>query len=487
MKIDTSLYYSSNHLSKFRKKHTGIDEYSSVQTAGGHIGKIKNAALYENKTGVCPENKSVNIRNKATAGENPSGRLSFKANPNSFAMKLAKSNAFNWTLDVTQKNSLVADALFALFLTSVLRPMMLFFMPTKGEDKNNDKRKNEYQVGHSVATGLMGLGTTVAVAVPVKKGVNKFINHVKSNPELKNKFAYIFATPKTETMFKEAAGRIHQPIFLPLRAMATIAIVPPLLNMLGLKKRGPVKAPDGNPMFNDYAGLNFKGSETFKDVAGILNHKKTNNNDKKNIPSFKGTPTDLIAKGIGAAAGTGFFQKLVEFLAACKNGFPHLIAAESLLLSGFYMHETAKSKKIEQDQKPAMIINQGIVAVACTIGAYTIDGVINKAISKFKNIYKEAFKEMKAAKHAELLQEMKYAFSKAEKVSFAEKRKFVENFIKAGTANRVLSPGQLAKRLDGISFLKSTVIFASIYRFIGPVVLTPVANWISNKFQADKK
>ena len=484
MKIDTSLYYSSNHLSKFRKKHTGIDEYSSVQTAGGHIGKIKNAALYENKTGVCPENKSVNIRNKATAGENPSGRLSFKANPNSFAMKLAKSNAFNWTLDITQKNSLVADALFALFLTSVLRPLMLFFMPTKGEDKNNDKRKNEYQVAHSVATGIMGLGTTVAVAVPVKKAVNKFYNEVKTNPALKNKYNYIFKSPKTESMFIEAAGRIHQPIFLPLRAMATIAIVPPLLGLLGLKKQGPQKSMDANPMFNDSI-LNFKGSETFKNVAGILNQKKTNNSDKKNIPSFKGGSVDLMAKGIGAVAGTGVMRKLVEFLA--KNGFPHLIAAESLLLSGFYMNETAKSKKIEPDQKQPMIINQGIVAIACTIGAYTFDGFVNNAIKKFKITYAEAFKEMKAAKHAELLQEMKYAFSNAEKVSFAEKRKFVENFIKAGTANRVLSPGQLAKRLDGISFLKSTVIFASIYRFIGPVVLTPVANWISNKFQADKK
>ena len=485
MKIENSLYYNSNHLSKFKKKHTGIDEYSSVLTAGGHRGKIENAALYENKTGVCPENKSVNIKNKATAGENPSGRLSFKANPNSFAMKLAKSNAFNWTLDITQKNSLVADALFALFLTSVLRPLMLFFMPTKGEDKNNDKRKNEYQVGHSVATGIMGLATSVAVAVPVKNGVNKFVNQVKSNPELKNKFAYIFAKPKSESFFREAAGRIHQPIFLPLRAMATIAIVPPLLGLLGLKKPGPQKSMDANPMFNDSI-LNFKGSETFKNVAGILNQKKTNNSDKKNIPSFKGGSVDLMAKGIGVVAGTGVMKQLVNFLAGCKNGFPHLVAAESLLLSGFYMNETAKSKKIEPDQKQPMIINQGIVAIACTIGAYTIDGRIKTAVKKFQNNYKEAFKEMKAAKHAELLQEMKYAFKNADKVSFSEKRKFVENFIKQGTANKVLSPGQLAKRLDGISFLKSTIIFASIYRFIGPVVLTPVANWISNKYQQAK-
>ena len=486
MKIDNSLYYNSNHLSKFKQKHTGTDEYSTVQSSGGQRVKLKNAALYENKTGVCLENNTVNKNKQTTAGKNPSGRLSFKANPNSFAMKLAKSNAFNLTLDITQKNSLVADALFALFLTSVLRPAMLFFMPTKGDDKNNDKRKNEYQVAHSVATGILGLATSVAVAVPVKNAVNKFLNKVKTDSKLRNKFSYIFLTPETESMFRETAGRIHQPVFLPLRAMATIAIVPPLLNILGLKKQGPVKAPDNNPMFNEYSVLNFKGSETFKDVAGILNNKKQHSTEKKNIPSFKGGAVDLMAKGIGAAAGTGFMQKVVELLAKAKNGFPHLIAAESLLLSGFYMHETAKSKKIEPDQKQPMIINQGIVALACTAGAYTIDGKIKIAIKKFQNTYTEAFKEMKAAKHAELLEEMKYSFKNAEKVTFAEKRKFVENFIKSSTANKVLSPGQLAKRLDGISFLKSTVIFASIYRFFGPVVLTPVANWISNRFQQSK-
>ena len=133
-----------------------------------------------------------------------------------------------------------------------------------------------------------------------------------------------------------------------------------------------------------------------------------------------------------------------------------------------------------------MIINQGIVALACTAGAYTIDGKINETVKKFNKTYEEAFKEMKAAKHAELLEEMKYSFKNAEKVTFAEKRKFVENFIKSSTANKVLSPGQLAKRLDGIKFLKSTVIFSSIYRFLGPVVLTPVANWISNRFQQSK-
>ena len=484
MKIDNSLYYNSNHLSKFKKKHTGTDELGSTQSVQGHRTKSEGVVLHGNNKGVCLENKSVNKNDKATAGENPSGRLSFKADPTSFAVKLAKSNSFNKLLDITQMNSLVADAIFALFLTAGLRPLLLFLMPTKGDDKNNDKRKNELQVSHSIATGIMGLGTTVAVAVPVKKAVNKFFNYAKSNPEARKAFEYIFKSPMTETMFKETAGRLHQPIFLPLRAKATIAIVPPLLGFLGLKKQQePAKT---NPMYNEYSVLNFKGSETFKNVAGILNQKNQSKSEKKNVPSFKGGAVDLMAKGIGKVAKTGFFQKTVEWLASAKNGFPHLIAAESLLLSGFYMEETAKSKTIEKDQKPAMIINQGIVAAACTAGAYTIDGRINKSISKFKKTYKEAFKEMKMAKAAELRQALKDQFKDLSKVDASVKRQFVKDFVKSNTANRVLSPGQLAKRLDGISFLKSTVIFASIYRFVGPVVLTPVANWISNKIQPSK-
>ena len=525
----TTLYNSSpESMNKIRLKSKGAGELTGYSETGtqGFKGRINNAVLRENITGVRLEKqaeiKKTNLNNNATtAGENPSGRLSFKGNPSGMAVNLAKSGAFNWVLDVTQKNSLVADALFALFLTAGLRPLSIGILPTKDED---DKKKNRYQIAHSIATGIMGLATTVAVAVPVKAAVETFFKRVMNNPQLKEKVKYIFKSPATEAMFKETAGRLHQPFFLPLRAFLTIKLVSPILEALGFKKQ-PLK-PDLNPMFNDLSSLNFKNSEkskkTFQNFTGILqaDNGKANDNQKKNSskPSFKGAPINAMASGIGFVANSRAMKAVVEWLAGSNWGFPHLVAAESLWLSGFYMNHTAKSKTIEKDQKLPMIINQGIVALASTLGAYTIDGLVNKTVNKFKNTYtntfneqynkeiKQAFKEQFKENYKNIFEEIISLQDKKKPIEFIEKTigkkyrlkdfkldkiaglsekvQFIKNFrTKFDVLNPDKSVDLLNKRLKGISFLKTTVIFALIYRFLGPVILTPAANWISNKIQ----
>ena len=114
--------------------------------------------------------------------------------------------------------------------------------------------------------------------------------------------------------------------------------------------------------------------------------------NKSANPSFKGAGaivTEGIAKGVGKIADTNGFKKFIEWFKDQKNWFPHLIAAESLWLSGFYMQQTAKSKSIEKDQKLPMILNQGITAGLCTVGAYGLDGVINTKLDKYKEVYKK--------------------------------------------------------------------------------------------------
>ena len=107
------------------------------------------------------------------------------------------------------------------------------------------------------------------------------------------------------------------------------------------------------------------------------------------------------------------------------------------------MQQTAKSKSIEKDQKLPMILNQGITAGLCTWGAYKLDGVINSRLDKYKEVYKRM--------------------------------------------NPQLSEEVMNRRLIGIRLLGPIVIFTTIYRFVGPVVVTPVANWISEKIQPHKK
>ena len=35
--------------------------------------------------------------------------------------------------------------------------------------------------------------------------------------------------------------------------------------------------------------------------------------------------------------------------------------------------------------------------------------------------------------------------------------------------------------------LKKLAVFGTVYRFLGPVAVTPVANWIGNKLAANQK
>ncbi len=405
------------------------------------------SGVSQNKT--VQECEKINVNksaNKTTAGENPSGRLSFKGGAQfgtKIAEGLAKNGAFNKFLDVISSNTLIADGIIALFLTSVLRPLSIFIIPAKNEE---DKKKNNSQVAHSISTGILGLGMTLAVAEPLKRGVMKVIK----NPAkyMKTDGAYT-----KERVFKETATRLHQPIFLPVRAALTIAIIKPILKALGLNKPEKALPPETQAKI-EYSMMSFKGVETnkaFQNFAGVATAMAAgkiasdNINKSKNFeanPSFKGAGavvTEGIAKGVGKIADKKGFRNFVEWLGKKDQWFPHLIAAESLLLSGFYMQQTAASKRIEKDQKPAMIINQGITALACTAGAYMIDGKVNNMLDKFKGVYKRV--------------------------------------------NPQMEQKLLDKRLDAIRLLGPLVIFTTIYRFVGPVILTPVANYISEKIQ----
>lgn len=419
---------------------------------GQEHGRVYSGVSQNTTVQECDKINVNTSANKTTAGENPSGRLSFKGGAKvgtQIAEKLAKNGAFNKFLDIISSNSLIADGIIALFLTSVLRPLSIFIIPAKDEA---EKKKNNSQVAHSIATGILGLGMTFAVAEPLKRGVMKVIK----NPAkyMKTDGAYT-----KERVFKETATRLHQPLFLPIRAMLTIAIIKPILKGLGLNKAQD-ELPPATKAKIEYSMMSFKGDETnnkaFQNFAGVsaamaAGAAARNINNTKNFkanPSFKGLPgaavTEGIAKGVGKIADTNGFRRFVNWLGEKKQWFPHLIAAESLLLSGFYMQQTAASKRIEKDQKPAMIINQGITAIACTAGAYIIDGKVNKMLDKFKVIYKKA--------------------------------------------NPQMSEELLAKRQQAIRLLGPLVIYTTIYRFVGPVILTPVANYISEKLpkKADK-
>lgn len=127
-----------------------------------------------------------------------------------------------------------------------------------------------------------------------------------------------------------------------------------------------------------------------------------NRHDVSKQPSFKAAPAALehnLARGLGALAATKPVQFIIDFLKD-KNYQRHIPAAVGIILSSFYMIDTARSKTIEEDQKPALILNQGTILGISTTGAYTINEYIDKKLDNLGQTFAIANMEDKKAQKA---------------------------------------------------------------------------------------
>lgn len=161
------------------------------------------------------------------------------------------------------------------------------------------------------------------------------------------------------------------------------------------------------------------------------------------VPNFvkKGIDSsiELLAKGIGKVAGN---KKVEAFTKWCVDKnidyTQHLSALCANVLNCFYMHNVLKSKKIEEEQKKPLMLNMFIGTALSTIGGYALNGLIDKKLAPFDAAIKKHYGD------------------KASDI------------------------------MKGFKIAKSLMVFQLLFRFMCPVVATPIANHISNKVR-DKK
>ena len=272
--------------------------------------------------------------------------------------------------------------------------------------------------------------------------------------------------------------------------------------------------------------------------------------------------TDGLAKGMGSLGATRPVQRLVDFLKD-RNYQQHLAAFVGVVLSSFYMIDTAKSKTIEKDQKMPLIVNQGAVCAMSTVGAYTLNHYLNRKINHIaelfhiakiedKNLQQKFLKfrqdpeyadviERAAAKNPQLKTTIdklknKFEFTNNVKVYLKEEIKkqkgdtVAQNFLKEiknitvengkdkseivkaiyiknmknskamkaafnrecmNNAIKMLanadSTKKLTRMMNGFKTAQALMVFALIYRFVSPVIATPIANSISEKLENRNK
>lgn len=284
-------------------------------------------------------------------------------------------------------------------------------------------------------------------------------------------------------------------------------------------------------------------------INNISSTYQATKNQKNQTPSFKkGVPnfiSDGLSKLYGKVASNDTFVKGVSKFSEFQKVKPFtcLMIAESVILSGFYMITTLRNKKIKKEQKPQMLVNDTLTLGVSATGALVLDGVVTKAVDKMSESYflkNQDFYINEARKAAENAQKsgiLKSIGEAAENVTedgikaitdkigeqakdliakgqdlkafqitsekLGEIQEGVTNAIKSNSGNAEAATkaateviGELYDKLagkveadkivPGINKLKTIVIFGIIYRYLSPVVMTPIANKISAKF-FDKK
>lgn len=257
-----------------------------------------------------------------------------------------------------------------------------------------------------------------------------------------------------------------------------------------------------------------------------------------------------LSKGFEKIAGTNGFKKFINKFSSSDKYFAHLLVAESCFLSGFYMVNTLKNKKIKKEQKPQMLINDALTLGVSTAGAYFAENKIGNAVkaasekyfaknsSFYTNLGKKAQEAMITTPKKELLDKVgetakktgeefsagikeitsmignhlsnivsdeskfkafKISSEKLQKIQKTVVEDIYSNSGNAEKAKEVVSGviddiyNSSAARVEadkisrGIGALKTIVIFGIIYRYLGPVIITPIANKLSSKFFSEKK
>lgn len=214
--------------------------------------------------------------------------------------------------------------------------------------------------------------------------------------------------------------------------------------------------------------------------------------------------TDWIAKNVVSHVVNN--KGIQKFADKFKNNdmlFNHMLATGSLITSGLYVKKTLDNKDMDKDRKNTLAINQVLTFIVSTIGAYSLDKSLNKWWNKVTNKYvgvqigdmnivKEFEAEVKKASDAnKLIKESNKKLAKADRKPLGHIPRigeFLDGYIKKN--NVAFSKDEiksLSKKINGMGLLKKMVVFGMVYRFLVPVLVTPIANKLGDKMIQKRK
>lgn len=266
---------------------------------------------------------------------------------NSNITGLYRNKVFKKSLEFASDNGALFSATTMLACSLGVRPLSIWFTP------HAEKENKKVACAKSIASSLTGFLVMLGVSKPIANSIKKIdqapekylkastINNLRDDGEtLKKSKAYILATQ----MFKLGSSVVTA---IP-KALFTTATLPFVMKEIFPQKQ-----------IKDNHNISFKGK-----------------NDKL---------TKSIAKVIERDGVQKFSKKNKN------SNFPmHITALTDVLTTATFIHETNRSKKIEEERKKALVCNAGISTGLSVVSSYIVDRLLDKPTEKFIQNFRKA-------------------------------------------------------------------------------------------------
>lgn len=395
-----------------------------------------------------------------------------------WANKMGGSKFFNTVLESVDKNETFYEAFVALVVAGMLKPICVVAMPgAKMEDKQMSATKN-------TASAIVGFGLSNLILSPCSTAVNQITKSLDgANPTKYIKDQNYVEALKNEDLlkgmkstlgdsFKTTFKKAPDMIVSPLKAGIAIALTPYLLEFI-FGKRKKEKA-EKEKLERNNAPQAFNPNMTIMNTLRIqkpsnVQNAKTNDNksdNQNNQPSFTGLKTNSantnsninnspsftglgalkekycnalakpIAKGMGVIAGTKPAQWLVKTFARFEKPSARWSDMASFAITYFYINNTRKSKKIEEERKLPLMINNFMVTAASSTAAFLIDKYTDKPM---ENLLKSYLKNNEAGIYEKSNKEI----TKALELTLKEGKELDKDAM-LRHADRILDGGELS-------------------------------------------
>ena len=400
---------------------------------------INNNMLAHKRKHIVQRDLSEQINNKQELNR-PAQAISFGG---SAGLRKVATKAFNKTVEFVNDNEAAYNAIYSLIVAGMLKPLFVLNMPGSEEkDKQIVATKNFLQAFLGSFLSLTIGGGFIKKAIDVvktnfklfkveddnsikvfgeestkvleiakealkKEGKKPTIdeirqkakelvknfndNHLKTfqqNPEFLKLMKSGAKNIKSDTTYQDAFEVFWKNSTGALTAVGKAKIstllLPGVMAFLFAKKNAQKEAEQKakqNTLTNNTA---FKNEQ--QQFQRMMN--------KKSGVSFKGGLLNSAIDGSArliekAGLSKNFGEPITKFVARFKKPSARMSDFESFVITGYWLQNTARSKKIEPSQKLGLNVHSALVTIVSSTAAFIIDWALDGLIDKSKVSYKE--------------------------------------------------------------------------------------------------